>query len=356
MSSIKPPSQEHQAHAALEQGAPGLRTVTSAWSQTRRRVLEHLAAVGVLLAPGCHEARTSASAEAPTTSSAAPNTAGAPPSTSASPVVSTSPAPSASATVRSKIGESCQTDADCEANRHCRLDFDGSKFSKTGTCAEEAPIYEGRPLRVDGEARVATLGGTPKAGVSGWTAYFARAAAEEHASVAAFARTLCQLMALGAPLDLLARTQRALADEIEHTRGCLAWYQRSGGQQDALGVLPEAVAEIPGANHGLDALAQALLVDVIHGGCVGETLAAEARLDRAAHAQEAELAEWLERVADDEARHAALAFETVAWIVAQRPALKPVVLTELAGLPAAIRNRIEPLARECGLLEAQPTA
>lgn len=332
-----------------------MRTVTSAWSQTRRRVLEHLAAVGVLLAPGCHEARTSASAETPTTSSVAPNTAAAPPTTSTSPVVSTSPAPSASATVRSKIGESCQTDTDCEANLHCRLGFDGSKFSKTGTCAKEAPIYEGRPLLVDGEARVATLG-SPKAGVSGWTAYFARAAAEEHASVAAFARTLCQLMALGAPLDLLARTQRALADEIEHTRGCLAWLQRAGGQEDALGVLPEAVAEIPGANHGLDALAQALLVDVIHGGCVGETLAAEAMLERAAQAQEAELAEWLERVADDEARHAALAFETVAWLVTQRPALKPVVLSELASLPAAIRNRIEPLARECGLLEAQRVA
>jgi hypothetical protein len=204
---------------------------------------------------------------------------------------------------------------------------------------------------VDGEARVATLGGSPKADVSSWTAYFARAAAEEHASVAAFARTLCQLMALGAPLELLARTQRALADEIEHTRGCLAWLQRSGGPEDALGVLPEAAAAIPGADHGLDALAQALLVDVLHGGCVGETLAAEAMLERAAHAPEAEFAEWLARVADDEARHAALAFETAAWVVAQRPALKQVVLSELAGLPAAIRGRIEPLARACGLLD-----
>lgn len=350
MTSMKPPSQEHQVRTASEQEEPAVRAVTSAWSQTRRRVLEHLAAVGVLLAPGCNEPRTSASAETPTTSSAAPNTAAAPPTTSASPV------PSASATVRGKVGESCQTDTDCESNLHCRLGFDGSKFSKTGTCTKEAPIYEGRPLRVDGEAHVATLGGSPKLGVNGWTDYFARAAAEEHASVAAFARTLCQLMALGAPLELLARTQRALADEIEHTRGCLAWLQRAGGQEDALGVLPEAVADIPGANHGLDALAQALLVDVIHGGCVGETLAAEAMLERAARAQEAELAEWLERVADDEARHAALAFETVAWLVAQRPELKQVVLLELAGLPTAIRNRIEPLARECGLVEAQPTA
>jgi hypothetical protein len=306
-------------------------------SPIQRRILEHLATVGVLLAPGCHEPKPSITATAP-----------------ASVATSAAPVASVTASSSSKLGQTCTTDPDCGLDLFCRLEFDGATFSKTGTCTSERPVYKGRPLLIEGAARVATLDRAETPSSDAWTQYFARAAAEEHASVAAFARTICQLMALGAPLDLLARTQQALADEIEHTRGSLAWLRRldradAQGPSDALGVLPEAVAPIADAALGLDALARALVVDVIHGGCVGETLAAEAMLQRAAQAPDPELATWLERVADDEARHAALAFETVAWLVTQRPELAAVVHIELAALPPAVSARIEPLARACGL-------
>jgi hypothetical protein len=319
-------------------------------SSIQRRILEHLAAAGVLLAPGCHEPKPSATASAPTS-----------PATSAtSSTAVTSPVPPASVTASSgvpssKLGQTCTTDTDCGPALFCTLGFDGAHFSKTGTCTDRPPIYEGRPLLVDGAARVAALDRAEIPSSDAWTEYLARAAAEEHASVAAFARTICQLMALGAPLDLLARTQRALADEIEHTRGCLAWLRSftadARGPSHALGELPEAAAPIADASLGLHALARALLVDVLHGGCVGETLAAEAMLARAAHAPHPELATWLERVADDEARHAALAFETAAWLVSQRPQLAEVVHAELAALPPSVSARIAPLARACGLFD-----
>lgn len=310
-------------------------------SPIQRRILEHLATVGVLLAPGCHEPKP------PTLATSVPSAA-------------KSPVPPASVTASSgepssKLGQTCTTDADCAPALFCTLGFDGAHFSKTGTCTKVRPIYEGRPLLVDGAARVATLDRAEIPSSDAWTEYFARAAAEEHASIAAFARTICQLMALGAPLDLLARTQRALADEIEHTRGCLAWLRSftpdALGPSHALGELPEAAAPIADAALGRDALARALLVDVLHGGCVGETLAAEAMLERATHAAHPELATWLERVADDEARHAALAFETAAWLVSQRPELAAVVHAELAALPSSVSARIAPLARACGLFD-----
>src|SRR5688572_10054793 len=58
--------------------------------------------------------------------------------------------------------------------------------------------------------------------------YWANAGLFEHASVAAFARFALQLLALGAPADLVASAQAAMADEIEHARLCfgLAWRYR----------------------------------------------------------------------------------------------------------------------------------
>ena len=70
-----------------------------------------------------------------------------------------------------------------------------------------------------------------------WAARFARMAVEEHASIAAFARTICQLMALGAPARLLADTQRALGDEIEHATSCLSWVEALGGEAAILPVI-----------------------------------------------------------------------------------------------------------------------
>jgi hypothetical protein len=129
----------------------------------------------------------------------------------------------------------------------------------------------------------------------------------EHASVAAFARVTLELMAHGAPPELLAETQRAALDEIEHARRCFALAGRYGGSA----VAPGPIATPPPRTGDLARLA----VDTFVEGCVGETIAALVAERALARATDPEVRTTLTRIADDEARHAALAWRTLAWAI-----------------------------------------
>jgi hypothetical protein len=116
---------------------------------------------------------------------------------------------------------------------------------------------------------------------------------------------------------LLAATQLALADEIRHADDVLAAAIAHGATPVVFGALPEATTAFP------NDVARALLDDVLVGGCIGETLAAfrvEAR--GTAHPS---IAAMCTRIADDEARHAALAFATARFVLGVRPELRAVV-------------------------------
>jgi hypothetical protein len=271
-------------------------------SLVQRRILEHLGAAGVLLLIGCHKPE----APAPAQDATVPAGTAAEPAPSATVGATATAVAPAVGPGGADVGGVCKTADDCKPGLHCQLEFDGASFSETGVCSTERPVYRGRPLYVEGVARMASiaLGDATRDG-DAWAAHFARAAVEEHASVAAFARTLCQLMALGAPLELLERTQRALCDEIDHTRGSLGWLAHFGGGEAAPGPLPEAVSPLS-ANAGLEALARELVLD-------------------------------------DEARHAALAFETALWLVREHPSLASIVERECALLEGEARRIVGPL-------------
>jgi hypothetical protein len=202
---------------------------------------------------------------------------------------------------------------------------------------------------VDGAARVspptpsrawidASVAGTTPFEDEAERAWLGKAAFDEHASIAAFARTICQLLALGAPASLVERTQHALADEIRHASQTFAWLERLGGGAVGPAALPDAAAPI-------DATPTALLRDVFRGGCVGETLAAHEVHARATAARDAELASFYRRVCEDEARHAALAYDTARWLVATFPELRVTLDDELA------RFRGEASPEDTSLLE-----
>lgn len=76
----------------------------------------------------------------------------------------------------------------------------------------------GRPYAEGGMLLVAATGedGTEGARAAAWL----RAGAGEHASVAAFARLSLQLMAHGAPMELLLAVHEAAADEVRHAALC----------------------------------------------------------------------------------------------------------------------------------------
>lgn len=163
----------------------------------------------------------------------------------------------------------------------------------------------GRPLVVDGAPVTAALAGDAPADRA--AAWWARAALDEHAAVAAFARASLALMALGAPMELVARTHAAALDEVDHARRCAAVASRLAGRPLAPGPLPEAVA--PMADASLVAFAVATLRE----GCVNEGAAANVARRGERFAADPEARATLAILAADEARHAALAWDTVAW-------------------------------------------
>lgn len=173
----------------------------------------------------------------------------------------------------------------------------------------------GRPLLVEGQAVVAPVSPAP---VSVNAEAWAQAAQGEHASVASFARTLCQLMALGAPLELLERTQQALADEIRHTEMTLLLLAKLGGAVTTLGPLPEATAP-------LSASLEALIAEVRFG-AEAERTAVDDALKRAEAAIDPEVRAFHERIAADEGRHVTLAEDTVAWLELQLSGSSPTPL------------------------------
>jgi len=246
--------------------------------------------------------------------------------------------------------DTCKRDADCKETQVCAHDPNTSTWTCQGTTC-----IIGRPLLIDGAARTAAGVArgdwhdprpTPTVARGDWhdprptpttrdltaldpttldpaltqalatldpaTAqaladHWQEIAALEHASVASFARFTLELLALAAPPELLAATQRAALDEIEHARLAYTLAGRFAGRP--LGPGPLRTADL-----GLERPLAAFVAALVQEGCVGETLgAAEAEL-LAEHADPA-LAARLRQVAADETRHAALAWRTLHWLL-----------------------------------------
>ncbi|MDP3220870.1 MAG: ferritin-like domain-containing protein [Deltaproteobacteria bacterium] len=182
----------------------------------------------------------------------------------------------------------------------------------------------GRPLMVDGRAEVADIAHDPAwadtdaatddaltdAQRAALAAQWTRAMSEEHASVAAFARLSLQLLSLGAPPELVARTHRAALDEVDHARRSAALASRFAGRVTSPGALPAAIAPI--AIVDLATLA----VETLREGCLGEAVSAQVAARSLALATDPEVRETLGVIARDEAEHAALAWDLVDWCLA----------------------------------------
>lgn len=127
----------------------------------------------------------------------------------------------------------------------------------------------------------------------------------EHASIASFAQFTLDLMRLGAPPDLLRDSQLAGLDEIEHSRIAFTIAERLTGVGLGPSELPLGALEAHDLNQAIAA--------AIHEGCVGETLAACLLSEQARRCTDPFIAEQLKRIAEDELRHAELAWRFVAW-------------------------------------------
>jgi hypothetical protein len=217
-------------------------------------------------------------------------------------------------------------------------------------------LPHGRPLRDEhGPVTAVARGGSGWADISGaalvahlsprereeLAALWLEAALVEHASIATFAALALELLALGAPAELLSACQQAAHDEIEHARLCFGLASTYAGMPLGPGKLPLPATALSG-----DAAAVAYLS--FTDGCIGEAFAAALARRAQRHATDPAVARVLARVATDEARHAALAWNIVAWClkldpVRVRAALgaalaepeveAPAPLTDVHGLP-----------------------
>ncbi|MFK7929603.1 MAG: ferritin-like domain-containing protein [Myxococcota bacterium] len=190
-------------------------------------------------------------------------------------------------------------------------------YPATARDADQGCIV-GRPFFADGVAQMAA----PRPG-SGWTPprdptiphnsamaeAWLNAALGEHASIAAFARVTLEMMALGAPADLLTELQQAAADEVQHAQLCFERVQHFGGGALEPGRFPLS----PDLRLNTDPVS--IAVAAVREGCIGETVSAWLAERAAERATDLTSKRVLTQIAADESRHAALSWRMVAWLM-----------------------------------------
>jgi hypothetical protein len=216
-------------------------------------------------------------------------------------------------------------------NGACGYTLTGPGGYANGECCYPATTMccSGRPFLADGRVRTAaTRRGAGRGAAAGWTAplrprvesldlstraFLADAwlgdALLEHASVASFARFALELLAVGAPSDLVDAAHAAARDEVAHARACFALASAYAGAE-----LAPARFDFGGKVEVSSDLA-AIAASAVKEGCVGETLAAMQAAEQLAAATDPAVREALAVIAADEARHAELAYRFVAWAI-----------------------------------------
>ena len=179
-----------------------------------------------------------------------------------------------------------------------------------GTWSSGCPV-EGR--RTDG----VSTEDAPRAGIGH---YFAHCAALEATAVVAFRRMVRELVALRAPSELVARAERALLDEIEHTAAVRDLAARYGAP------MPNVLeGELP-----LRAAFEVALENAVEGR-IRETFGAAIALHKSRHARELDTRVALAKIADEEREHAELAADLETWFATR---LSPEELGTIASAKA----------------------
>jgi hypothetical protein len=140
-------------------------------------------------------------------------------------------------------------------------------------------------------------------------AYWLGAARLEHASIGSFARFTLELLQLGAPAELLRGAQQAALDEVRHAELCFGLATRMCGEP--VGPTALNLDEATSVSASRADFAEA----VAREGCVGETLAALDAAARLVGTTDPDVRAALEAIAEDESRHAALAWRTLRWLL-----------------------------------------
>ena len=244
--------------------------------------------------------------------------------------------------------DECLGDAECSSG-HCMLRSftSGERVCNPAVCGrpflvESAMRQPGVVLRKDWAEpqlmpRVDELSSSER---EAQAAHWSKLGQMEHASIAAFARFQLQLLALGAPPELVQACNQALVDETAHTRLCFALASAYAGKSIGPGPL--------NVEHSLDVTSVADIVDlVIAEGCFGETSAALEALESADAASDPVIREAYARIAADEQQHAALAFQFVRWALESGSEEVRARVTSVVQAPPSLSGSVRAVALPC---------
>jgi hypothetical protein len=218
--------------------------------------------------------------------------------------------------------DTCAVDRDCGEGWLCVMGPNGARSCQQSGCGGI-----GRPFLVAGAPRLPSIGtrsdwascdaapdvrALDAARRAGLAAAWTEAARMEHASIAAFARFTLELLAFGAPASLVEQAQAATADETRHAQLCFALASAYAGR--AIGPGPLSMTGVGVASSVAGSAFNAFVE-----GCIGETVAAAEAVEAASLATDPAIAAVLRAIAEDEARHAALAWCFVSWALGGMP-------------------------------------
>lgn len=168
----------------------------------------------------------------------------------------------------------------------------------------------------------------------------------EHASVAAFARLTLDLMALGAPPDLVADANRDALDEIRHAELCFGLARAIDGRAQSPTAFPEAARARTLSRSRSLALSQ-LAVDSLVDGALHEGVSARIIAKLARRCEAPAIQAILKELAADEGRHARHGWDVVRWCLAEGG--EPVARAlegALAALPKTMSSPMPDEARD----------
>jgi hypothetical protein len=223
--------------------------------------------------------------------------------------------------------------------------------------APDATITEKQKVDLtDKDAGCAVAGRRPEgfrpgasaiAGENEVLAYLGTMHALEAASVPAFLRLADELSAHGAPEALVRRAEEAARDEVRHAAG-FAWLRGLYGANAS----PQPLIEIPNRVRSLEELAIENAVE----GCVRETFGALVAGYQAEVASDGPVRRLFATVAEDETRHAELAWDLADWLdsrlgASARERVREARLRALDELVAQLAVAVpsEDLVHRCGM-------
>jgi hypothetical protein len=170
---------------------------------------------------------------------------------------------------------------------------------------------------------------------------------KEHASVAAFAQLTLDLMAVGAPPELVAAAQRDALDEVRHAASCFAIARDIDGVAASPSPFPDARARRFLFTASRTVALTQIAIDALADGVLNEGIAARLLAQLAKKCDVPELATILREMAGDESRHAAHSWEIVAWCLEAGGApLASALRGAVDGMPKKVCSALPEGARE----------